>query len=298
MTSAFIYSLRFAEKLSLPAIIQENIAKLRISPAAYRPIRPIKPRYVRRRPEDSDNWRERILVDYIKRVREVTDPSYDSVFEIFNKITNVTMKKLSEECLTILKTQDEQFRLRVTTLLFDRAIKGSAYAAVMADLAQILNTEIPDVADDLETHVKMFSKLYNMNDTLVFPTLGEGFEDKVIEWSKQKDVRRGYSRFMAHLYSRGLIPANLLHESMMNVISDLETTAVQTKTEKLEEIVTQYADFLFEIARILPPTAVELRGLLQTRLSALLSKPRGDVPSMNMRSRFKIEDTEKCVRAG
>ena len=175
MTSAFIYSLRFAEKLSLPAIIQENIAKLRISPAAYRPIRPIKPRYVRRRPEDSDNWRERILVDYIKRVREVTDPSYDSVFEIFNKITNVTMKKLSEECLTILKTQDEQFRLRVTTLLFDRAIKGSAYAAVMADLAQILNTEIPDVADDLETHVKMFSKLYNMNDTLVFPTLGEGF---------------------------------------------------------------------------------------------------------------------------
>jgi len=80
-------------------------------------------------------------------------------------------------------------------------------------------------------------------------------------------------------------------------LGDLETTVVQPKTEKSEEIVTQYADFLFEIAKILPPTAVELRGLMQTRLTNVLAKPRPETSSMNMRSRFKLEDTQKCVQA-
>jgi hypothetical protein len=297
MSSALIYSCRFIKKLPLPVGIQENIAKLRIIPAAYKPLRNTKARYVRRKPEDSESWREKVLVDYVSRIREVTDPHYDSVFEIINKVSLSTVNKLSVEMIEILKPKDEQFRLRVTTLLFDTAIKGSAFAPVMADLALKLNEAIPEVSEDLETHVKLFSKLYDMKDTLVFPTLGDDFENKVIEWSKQKNIRRGYSRFLTHLYIRNLISGNVLHQSMITVLSDLETTAVQDKTDKLEEIVTQYADFLFEIAKLLPPTAVEMRGLIQTRTGSLLSMPRTSVPAINMRTRFKLEDTQKCVQA-
>ena len=299
MSSALIYSFRFISKLPLPVIIQENIARLRLVPAAYRPVRNVKPRYTRRKQDDSsENWREKVLVEYVSRIREVTDPNYDSIFEILNKITSSSMKMLSDKSIEILKSQDELFRLRVSTLLFDKAIKGSAYASVMADLAKNINNEIPEISDDLETQVKMFTKMYDMSDTLTFPSASDPkFDDKVIEWSKQKDVRRGYSRFLTHLYIRELVPVKILHESLITVITDLETTVIQPKTEKLEEIVTQYADFIFETAKLLPSTAVELRGLLQTRLGKVLAIPRPDVPSMNMRSRFKLQDAQKCVQA-
>jgi hypothetical protein len=125
----------------------------------------------------------------------------------------------------------------------------------------------------------------------------EGFEDKIVAWSKQKDVRRGYSRFLTHLYTVQLIPSKILHESMQKVLGDLDDTVVQAKTELSEENVTQYADFLFEIAKLLPKTAVELRGLIQTRVDVVLKRPRSELPCLNMRSRFKLEDTYKCVQA-
>jgi len=297
MSSATIYSLRFCPKLVLPAVIQESISRLRLVPAAYRPTRLIRPRFVKKR-EDSDNWRVNVLVEYIRRVRETEDPTYDEIFAIFNKIAPPTMDVLSKQAIDLLRTRDEQFRLRVTTLLFDKAIKGSAYASVMADLAYKLNTVFPEVSGDLETHVQMFETLYNMRETLVFPKLEEpDFNEKVISWSKQKDVRRGYARFLTHLYSRGLVSGQALQESMQKVIQDLNDTLVQTKTSQSEENVTQFADFLFEIAKILKPTAVELRGLILTKVEDILRLPRDAVPSLNMRSRFKLEDTTKCVKA-
>jgi hypothetical protein len=68
------------------------------------------------------------------------------------------------------------------------------------------------------------------------------------------------------------------------------------KTEQTEENATQYADFLYEIAKLLKPTAVELRGLLATKIDEILKRPRVELPSLNMRSRFKLEDTLKCVK--
>ena len=294
MSSALLYSLRFAEKLLLPEIIRQNIAKLRLVPASYRPLRFRKEI---RKPE-SDNWREKVLVDVVRRIRETTDKEYDEIFGIFNIVTSVTLSKLSERAIEIMKSRDQEFRLRVTALLFDKSIKGSVYAAIMSDLAKNLNNQIPEVSDDLEAHVKMFGTLYDMNETLTFPSVEDSeFDNKVIAWSKQKDIRRGYSRFLTNLYIRNLVTGNILHESMNKVLLDLEDAIIQPKTEKMEENITQYADFLYEIAKLLPKTAVELRGLIQTRLDIILKRPRPELPSLNMRSRFKLEDTFKCVQA-
>lgn len=294
-TAALIYSVRFSPKLVLPVGITTSIEKLRLTPATYRPIRPLKPKSQRR--EEALNWREHVLFEYVRKIRETVDPKYDEIFQIFNKIGAPNMDILSKEALAILKTSDEQFRLRVTTLLFDRAIKGSAFASVMADLAKKLNDAIPEVSGDLEVHVKMFTKIYDMSETLTFPKLDEeGFEDNVVNWAKQKDMRRGYARFLTHLYVRDLIPGKALQESMQKVIQDLTDTVVEPKTAQSEENTTQFADFLFEIAKILKPTAVELRGLILVKLTEILARPRPDLPSLNMRSRFKLEDTVKCVK--
>jgi hypothetical protein len=297
MSSALLYSVRFAPKITLPEGILANIARLRLVPASYRPLRQPRPKNVPRRRDDANNWRSKVLADYVRKVRETSDAQYDDMFEIFNKIAGQTMDVLSKEAIEIIKSRDEQFRLRVTTLLFDKAIKGSAYAPVMADLALRLNAAIPDVSEDLETHVQMFGTLYDMSETLTFPTCGqEGYDDKVIAWAKQKDVRRGYARFLTHLYTRELVSGQALQESMQKVIQDLNDTIVQPKSEKTEENVTQFADFLFEIAKLLKPTAIELRGLILISVQTILSKPKTDFPSLNMRSRFKLEDAMKCVK--
>lgn len=297
MSSALLYSLRYIEKLTLPESVLRSISKLRLLPASYRPARYSKVRAPVSR-DSTNNWREKVLVDYVRRVRETADAEYDEIFAIFNKVSTSTMNKLSDDAIEILKKRDQDFRLRVTTLLFDKAIKGSAYAGLMSDLALKLNLAIPEVSEDLEVHVKMFTTLYDMSETLTFPKADDSeFDNKIILWSKQKDVRRGYSRFLTHLYTRNLIPGNILHESMQKVLTDLEDTVIQAKTERSEENVTQYADFLYEIAKLLPKTAVELRGLIQTRIDVLLKRPRPELPSLNMRSRFKLEDTFKCVQA-
>lgn len=289
-TSALLYSMRFVQQ-ELPDIIKQNISKLRLVQAAYRPGRFV------RKVQDS-NWREKVLVDYVRRVREVEDPDYDQIFSILNKVAKPTLDALSKEAVAILAKRDKEFRLRVTTLLFDKAIRGSFYAGMMAEFALKLNSVIPEVSEDLEANASMFGTLYDMSGTLTFPRADEeGFEDKIVAWSKQKDVRRGYSRFLTHLYIVELVPGKILHESMQKVLGDLEDTVVQAKTEKSEENVTQYADFLFEIAKLLPKTAVELRGLIQSRVTAVLKRPRAELPSLNMRSRFKLEDTFKCVQA-
>ena len=291
--AALIYSLRFIDKLVLPKLIMDNIAKLRLVPAAYRPARLIK----KISKQSEDNWRTKLLVDMVRRVRETDDPQYDEIFMILNKIAPPTMDVLSKQALVILKSRDQEFRLRITTLLFDKAIKGSAYAGLMADLAQILNSQIPEISEDLETHVQMFTSLYDMSETLLFPKLGDPqFEDKVILWSKQKDVRRGYARFLTHLFTRELISGKALQESMQKVIEDLQNTIVEPNTEQSQENTTQFADFLFEIAKLLKPQAVELRGLISTKLNEILKRPRDSVPSLNMRSRFKLEDAVKCVQ--
>ena len=300
LSSALLYSLRYIPKLNLPDIIKSNISRLRLVPAAYRPNRLIKsrPLITKRKPTDQDNWRERVLIEFVRRVRETTDKDYDEMFSIFNKISTANFDVLAKEALELLKSRDQEFRFRVTTLLFDKAIKGSIYASIMSDLALKLNEEIPEVSEDLETHVKMFTTLYDMNETLLFPTSDDPeFDEKIIQWSKQKDVRRGYSRFLTNLYIRNLISGNILHESMNKVLGDLEDTVIKPKSDKTEENVTQYADFLFEIAKLLPKTAVELRGLIQVRIDTLLKKPRIEMTSLNMRSRFKLEDTFKCVQA-
>jgi hypothetical protein len=295
LTVAQVYGVRFAEKLSLPKIVQDNIAKLRITPVAFKPYRP--PARAPYRAKPAENWRENALVEAVRRVKERDDPEYDEVFGSLNKIAPRTLDKMSDKVVSNIKKRDEIFRLRVTTLLFDMAISQSGYAILMADCAKKLVSEIPDIREDLLAQTEMFPKLYNMTETLTYPSSEEaGYADKVVEWMKLKDKRRGYAKFVTQLFVRDLVGEQTVGECMTHVASDLTGMAKQPKTEQSEENTTQYVDFLFETAKILPDTAKELRILMKTFIQSVLDIPRPELPSLNMRSRFKIEDALKCVQ--
>jgi hypothetical protein len=293
LTVAQVYGVRFAEKLSLPKIVQDNIAKLRITPVVFKPFRP--PPRAPYRPKE--NWRENALVEAVRRVKERDDPEYDEVFSSLNKIAPRTLDKLSEKIVLNIKKRDDIFRLRVTTLLFDMAISQSGYSILMSDCAKKLATDIPEIQEDLVAQTEMFPKLYNMTETLTYPSSEEpGYADKVVEWMKLKDKRRGYAKFMTQLFVRQLVSEQTVGECMSHVSADLVAMAKQPKTEQSEENTTQYVDFLFETAKILPASAKSLRALMNLFIQTVLDIPRIELPSLNMRSRFKLEDAIKCVQ--
>jgi hypothetical protein len=296
--STTIYEARSGEKLNLPQTILDNISKLRLKPAPFRQFRqPFRPVVRQRDAGALDNWRENLLRDYVRRVKEYDDPEYSEIFAIFNKIGASNMDKLSLDVLAFLKKRDENFRLRVTTLLFDKAVTKNAYSAVMADCSYFLGQHIPAVNADLLSQIDLFPKLYNMTETLTFPSATDNdFDDKVILWMKQKETRRGYSKFMTHLFIRGIVPEETISKSLINVFEDLNEVSRQTKTSQSEENTTHLVDFLYECSKILPKTS-GLRQLVIQNGNLFLGFPRAELPSLCMRSRFKMEDAMKlCVQ--
>lgn len=296
LTVVDVYNVRFCPKLSLPKSVQDNIGRLRITPVAYKPVRNFVrsggPRHRTHAPS-SENWREKALVEMVRRVREREDPEYSDIFSIFNKITTSSLDKLSHDAIDIIQKKDEQFRLRVTTLLFDKAITQSAFSAVMAECAYRLNIVIPEIADDLQTQISMFPKLYDISDTITFPEANEdGFENKVVAWMKQKDKRRGYAKFMMELFVKGLIPESLVRTAFEQVVKELNEIAKYPASERTTENTTQFVEFLFECSKT---AKGGLKDCLKTEVQTLLKIPKAELPSLNMRCKFKLEDALKLL---
>ena len=299
LTIDLVYSVRFGTKIPLPRIVQDNIAKLRITPVPYKPVRTFVNHGNRRHRNNnnastsavSDNWREAALIDIVRRVKEKEDPEYSEVFSIFNKVSPGNVEKLSSDAVPLLQKRDEPFRLRVSTLLFDKAITQPAFSSVMAECARFLNIAIPEIADDLEVQVTMFPKLYNMENTIVFPASDdEHFADKVVEWMSQKEKRRGYAKFMVELYSKELVREQAVRASLEQVVTELKDIATKPKTAQTEENVNQFVVFIFECST---KVKGELKQSLKTAVQEMLAIPKAELPSLNMKSKFKLEDAFK-----
>lgn len=301
LTVSQVYSVRFGTKLPLPKVVQDNIAKLRIVPTVYKAFRPTAkhnhPRQRFERPEVVENWREKSLVAYVSKIKDKGDSDYHEIFAILNKVGPSNIEKLASETIGILRKRDEEFRLRVTTLLFDKAISEVMFASVLGDFAVLLNTEFPEVAEDFNIQAKMFTKLYDNNDTLTYPQSTEqDFDSKVILWMKQKQRRRGFAKFLTQLFVRNLINEEIMTNAITDVILEMVSTARQPKSEQTEENTTQYVDFLFESSKVLPSSSTKVKTLINDALSACLATSRTELPSLCMRSRFRLEDTLKCVQ--
>jgi len=294
VTVAHMYALRSYAKLSLPSVVQENIAKLRITPMAFKPFQ--KPAHVpRKHGPATDNWRERVLVDIVRRVKEREDPEYSDIFGIFNKVVSSNIEKLSTDAIEKIKKRDETFRLRIATLLFDKAITQHSYASVMAEMAKRIATAIPEMKEDIQAQVSMFPKLYNLNETLVFPSSVEAdFDNKVVEWMKQKEKRRGYAKFMMELCLRDLVSDECVKSGLKDVFAEMTHLIRQPKTEQIDENVGQFGVFIYESAKLTKSAAI--KTYLAETLKVILDHPRDWVPSLSVRNRFKLEDAFKLVQ--
>lgn len=279
-----IYSLRSAPRPSLPNSIADMISKLKISFKA--PFRRPPANHRRERPVDTGNWREHALAEVVRKVREKDDPDYDEINSLINKLTKQTYVKMMASILERLEKRDEMFRLRVTTLLFDRGIRQNFFAPMMADAYGDIVKKYPDASQDLLTQVAMFDTLYDASKVIDVPhSSAAGYDEAIIAWTKQKETKRSFAVYVSELYSRKLVPEDIMNGFVKTVVDDMVESVRLPKTSINEEHVDALVRFIFAVVGKVPT--------LKDSVRSILAIPRTDTPSLNMKSRFKLEDALK-----
>ena len=279
-----IYAARSLPRAELPAAVAEMISRLKLS---FKPVyrKPYQAPVNRRPREEAVNWRETALVDVVRKVREKDDADYDAVSGAINKLSKANYAKLSGEVLGFLAKRDGLFRLRVTTLLFDRGIRQPFFAPMLADLYVDLSKANADVAGDLSIQLQMVDVLYDTGNVTMIPSSEDpGYDAAVIAWTKQKELKRGFAVYLAELYSRGLVPQETMLKDVSDVLDDLRESIKTPKSKVKEEHVDALVRFVFAVA-----AKVDIR----TRIRELLALPKAETPNLTMKSRFSLEDSLK-----
>ena len=282
-----IYASRALPRPSLADEILSLISKLKIS---FKPAFRRGPHHVRRAAGATaePNWREAALVDAVRKVREKDDADYDEISAAMNKLSKANYTKLMTDVLARLTKRDEAFRLRITTLLFDRGVRQTFFATLMADAYKDIAAAHPEALQDLAIQTAMFDRLYDMENVTIVPSSTDpGYNDAIIAWTKQKETKRGFAVYVSELYSRGLVPEETMTGFLTSVLDELTASIRAPKTPANEEHVDALARFLAAVA---PKVA------LKKALGVTLALPRADCPSLSMKSRFKLEDAAKASR--
>jgi hypothetical protein len=230
-------------------------------------------------------------VDVVRRVREREDPEYAEIFSILNKLAVSNITSLSDVAAGLMKKRDEQFRLRISALIFDKAITNHMFSEVMSKCVEYLVSVFPEMKEDLTSQIEMFPVLYNMNDTVLFPASSDpDFDTNVIKWMKQKEKRRGYAKFVAYLYLNHLIQLTAIAESVQYICADLRELLETPKNTRTDENIHQIANSLFEIVKLVPDIARSPQ-LQETTTLALASSV------LDKRSKFKFQDIVDIMRS-
>ena len=285
MDISHIYAARALPRPSLGDDILSIIAKLKIS---FKPPFRRAPAAARRPREGPDNWREHALVDVVRKVREKDDEDYSEIVSNINKLSKANYSKLMTDFLDRLKKRDAMFRLRVTTLLFDVAVKSIFFAPMMADAYKDIVAAMPDALHDLVTQTSMFATLYNTDNVTLVPSSTEpGYDEAIIRWTKQKETKRGFAVYVSELYARGLVPEETMAGFLKTVFDELRDSVRSAKTEANEEHVDALVRFLFAVATKVP---------IKTSAQLVLAIPKAETPSLSFKSRFKLEDAAKASK--
>ena len=294
MEIAMMYAARSGPKVPLSSVCLEIISRMRLTAVSYRPAAHAHARKNYRKhtpPRMPDNWRHKALVDTHRRVREKDDADYEVVVECINKLSKIHFEGFLAQTLEALGKRDELFRLRVSTLLFDRGIRQVFFAPLIADFIQKVSEKIPDMKEDIKAQVDMFETLYDASAVVVVPNADDPtYEDTIIAWMKQKEKKRGYAVMVGELFSRGLVPHETMESMLGAIVEDLGKSSRLGKSE----VTTEHVDHL---VRFLYAVAPHIRGQLITEIQATLAHPKAEMPSFTMKSRFKLEDELKILQS-
>lgn len=287
ITIQTFYALRSAVRPPTTKALHDIISGLKVSfkPAYRRPT--YYPKNIKKEVTVIDNWRENALANLVKTVREKGDVDYEQINSKINKLTKQTYIKLVGEIIETIEKRDPLFRLRVTTLLFDRGIQQNFYASLMADAYADIIKKWEDARQDLLTQVNMFDTLYDVkNVNVIIPSIDDpGYDAAIIAWTKQKETKRSFAVYVSELYARGLIPGETMNRFVNTVCTDLQESIVLPRTDANEEHVDNLVRFV---------GAVASKVVIRDQIKDILAVSKASTTALNMKSRFKLEDALKA----
>lgn len=288
-----LYSLRLVTSpLNEATVIA--IAKMRRTPVSYKPAYVHGRRQYQRKTTPTgvpENWRAKAILETHRRLKEREDPEYDVVVTSVNKLSKEHFDIMVRDTLEVLAKRDHAFRLRVSTLVFDRGILQNFFAPMIARFIKVLVDNVPEMRDDIMIQIDMFETLYDAGNVTIVPSSSDPkYDDAIIAWTKQKEKKRGFAVMVGELYANGLVPFETIRSIMQGVCTDLETTSRQFKTPAVEEHVDHLVRFLFAVAP-------NVKGHMVDRVTQIMEIPRVAVPSLTMKSRFKLEDALKILKS-
>jgi hypothetical protein len=308
LTIAQVYSVRFGAKIALPKSVQDNIARLRITPVAYKPFRPIvkhshKPKQDVRRIDE--NWRMNALREAVSainlKIQTDYNENYVDIVGILNKMVMANVREFAEDICIKLESEDEKIRLKVTTYIFNKAITENSYANLMAECVVRLTSKIPEEYDDILFQIQAFPTMYNTSESLLFPPKEDpDFMEKLFAYFKQKEKKRGYAKFMTELLIRNFVSEDIILKSIEDVLQDMEDTSRKPACQQTEENLINLTSFLFETIKAIPSRSnPKVRTTIHSYCVQFLKIPATDLPSFTKRCKFKIMDTmDECVKKG
>jgi hypothetical protein len=291
VTTQMIYAVRYLPH-KLPESILRRLEALPTVPAPYKAFRGGGGKKV----VANDNWRKDAYINIVRMVREKGDPNYEEVNSCLNKVAQSSLFKLTDKIIEILNKNDEMFRLRVITLIFDFATRNDLSSTLMSQILKRISDAIPASLEDINTQIEMFPEVYDMNKTVVINSKEGDYSDARCEYVRLRNQRKEYASFMMKLVLQGLVDISIAQEWIFKMLGELTDIVRQPKTEHSEENVAQLVEFLFQVSNKLTSEMKDMKEQISTSLKAILAVPRIELPSLNMRTKFKIEDTlKKCV---
>lgn len=292
VSTQMIYSVRYLPH-NLPDTIISRLALLPTVPAPYKAFRGGGGG---KKPVVNENWRKDAYINIVRMVREKGDPNYEEINSCLNKVAQSSLFKLTDKIIEILNKNDEMFRLRVITLIFDFATRNDISSTLMSQILKRICDAIPESSEDVSTQIDMFPEVYDMNKTVAIDSKEGDYSDARCEYVRLRNQRKEYASFMMKLVLQGLVDISIAQDWIFKMLSELTDLVKQAKTDHSEENVAQLVEFLFQVSNKLTLEMKHLKEHISTSLKAILAIPRIELPSLNMRTKFKIEDTLKnCV---
>lgn len=302
MTPEVIYSMRNMNLLAVPAAVLDIIGSMQLAPVAQVfPKKPgfKKPNYVPS--EKAGSWRSDAIVMMKKMEFKKDDPDFEVIVGITNKVSAASLSESANKVIDILKKRadDQVFRLRIVTLLFDRGVSMPFYSKLVANMFELINVQVPVIRDDLQfsCSLESFNKMFDQSETIMCPSSEDAdYEDKLCKWAKMKEIRRGFGMFITELHIRNLVDESVILGAMNMAADELEESVRKPVDKTLSESVDQLVTLLYETCKIVITRYGKehpIVKLLMDRSKHILSIPKAEAPCMGMRSKFKLEDIQK-----
>lgn len=300
MTPSEIYALRNTNLLEVPPMMLEIISTMQLTPVAQIYTKKLGYRkHVVNAPDRTASWRSDTLTQYKKLDLKASDPEFGSIMSLCNKVSTSNVGFAASEIVKIIRSRDQDFRLKVVAMMFNRGVSMPFFSKLVANLFELLHRDIPEIKDDLHfsCSIDIFNKMFDMGDTIVCPSsMDTDYDDKLCEWTKKKELRRGFGMFVTELHIRNLVDENIILGAM-KMASDELIELVKKPTDKtIGETVDQLITLLFETCKIIITRYGKehpIVKLLGDTTKNILSIPKTDAPSLGMRSKFKLEDIQK-----